>query len=520
MPFDERWLKLGNAADFLRLDGIEFREYQFNIIKSILNHGSTLVVLPTGLGKTLIGVAVIADALSTGKKALLLAPTKPLSEQHYESLKKLLKCDEKDIVLLTGTIHKKERKELEAAAKVLVATPQTIANDLKSANFSLDEFRVAVFDECHRAVGKYAYTYIANELAVKNALIVGLTASPGSRRDKINALLGTLNIKHIEARASNDVDVEKYVMPKYVHFIGVDIGEKIRNMAQLIKPIGEESLKSLREMGLANFRSFESVPKGRLIEIGNHINRISAKGYKFGALFSYIRLLNTMHAYDLLVSEGIYPFRAYLTSLSSREEKGRAVENFLSNKSVVLAVSMADAAIKNHEEHPKVKALCDVLLQYKGKSAIVFAQYRSTIKMLSAFLNENGYKAMPFVGKKEGVTQYQQQKILDDFRNRKFDVLVASSIGEEGLDIPSVDLVVFYEPIPNEIRNIQRRGRTGRFRSGDIYIIFAKGTKDEIYLFISRTKEEKMMSLLKNINKKLESENKTEKILTGSQKTL
>ena len=71
-------------------------------------------------------------------------------------------------------------------------------------------------------------------------------------------------------------------------------------------------------------------------------------------------------------------------------------------------------------------------------------------------------------------------------------MLVATSIGEEGLDIPSVDAVVFYEPIPNEIRNIQRKGRAGRIKFGRIVILVANRTKDETYLFISRLREKRM----------------------------
>jgi Fanconi anemia group M protein len=110
---------------------------------------------------------------------------------------------------------------------------------------------------------------------------------------------------------------------------------------------------------------------------------------------------------------------------------------------------------------------------------------------------------MAFVGKKEGVTQETQKRVIEDFRARKFNVLVASSIGEEGLDIPSVDVVIFYEPIPNEIRNIQRKGRTGRFRAGDVYVLVAQGTKDEIYLYISAAREKRMMQLINTINREL-----------------
>jgi ERCC4-related helicase len=503
MPIDERWYKLGDVASLLNLDGIEFREYQFNIINAILRHGSTLVILPTGLGKTLIGTAVIADAISNGKRALMLAPTKPLCEQHYNTLTSLLKLDKSLIALLIGSVNKKQRMEAEQSVKLIIATPQTIANDLKSGNFSLEDFGVAVFDECHRAVGKYAYTYIANELSVRNSLIVGLTASPGSRKDKINKLVDTLNIRHIEARISTDPDVVSYVMPKYMHIIRVKQTERIKQIANLIKPIAEESANSLNKMGLMNINNFERIPKGRLILLGNEIKRINAQGFRFGAFFSYIRLLNATHAYDLILTEGIHPFNVYMNNLSAREKKSRAVQNLLSNKGIVEAMRLAKEALENGEEHEKVIAAIQVLHDYANKSAIVFAQYRSTIKMLVDAFRKSGLNAVAFVGKKEGVTQEKQKQVIEDFRSRKFNVLVASSIGEEGLDIPSVDLVLFYEPIPNEIRNIQRKGRTGRFRSGDVYVLVAENTKDEIYLYISAAREKRMLYLINSINRDL-----------------
>jgi len=192
MDADKRWYELGPATSLVKLEGLAFREYQFNITKSILRGENTLVVLPTGLGKTLIGIFAIADALYKGKKAIFLAPTKPLCEQHHNILLELLRLEPNEILLLTGAVGKKKRMMLENEAKVIVATPQTIANDLKHALLSLDNFGVIVFDECHRAVGKYAYTYIANEAEQKGVQIVGLTASPGSKPEKIKELIDTL----------------------------------------------------------------------------------------------------------------------------------------------------------------------------------------------------------------------------------------------------------------------------------------------------------------------------------------
>lgn len=503
MQADERWQRLGAAFNLINLDGIEFREYQSSIISGIRENGNTLVVLPTGLGKTFIAAAVIAEVLASGKKAMLLAPTKPLSEQHYSVLAGLLKIPSGEILLLTGSIGKKSRKALEANARVIIATPQTVSNDLKRSTLSLDGFGVVVFDECHRAVGKYAYTYIANECGIREILVVGLTASPGAKKEKINALVSALGIKHIDARSSTDADVTRYVMPKYMHIVNVDLSDRIKEIASSLKPEIEANVRTLNGMGFLRFRNFEFIPKGRLIDLGNQISKIQAVNYRMGAMYAYSKLLNLVHAYDLVLGEGIYPFSSYVESLYSREKKSRSLESLLKSRAMLFAKNSASVALKNGEEHPKVLAVLDTLRRYPGKKVIVFAQYRSTVKMLVELINNNGIKAMPFVGKRDGVTQEQQKKTLSDFRDDAFSVLVASSIGEEGIDIPGVDVVIFYEPIPNEIRNIQRRGRTGRFNAGDVYIMVARGTKDQIYLRVSEQREMKMINLINAANKKL-----------------
>ncbi len=504
MSYDERWLSIGSGARLINLDGVDFREYQLNIIRSVLERGNTLVVIPTGLGKTFIGVATIAQALSEGGRAIFLAPTKPLAEQHCSVLMNLLRIPKEEILLVVGSTGKERRREMEARARVLVATPQTVANDLKGGYLSLEGFKVVVFDECHRAVGKYAYTYIANECSLRDILILGLTASPGGKRERIEELVRVLGIRHIEARISTDSDVERYVMPKNTHIIGVDTGERLRQIAGLIAPEAQASLTALNKTGLLHFKNFERIPKGRLLKVGDEINRIQATNYKFAAIYSYVRLLNLAHAYDLLLTEGLYPFSRYMDSLESREKKSRAVENLLANKNIIQARKAAKEAIGNGEEHPKVIAVIDIIKDYRNKSAIIFVQYRSTIKMLVEYLCNNGFKAKAFVGKKDGVTQEMQKGIINEFREKKFNVLVASSIAEEGLDIPSVDVVIFYEPIPSEIRNIQRRGRTGRLRGGEVYILVANGTKDEIYVRISNQRERKTLEIIKRINMDLE----------------
>jgi Fanconi anemia group M protein len=77
-----------------------------------------------------------------------------------------------------------------------------------------------------------------------------------------------------------------------------------------------------------------------------------------------------------------------------------------------------------------------------------------------------------------------------------------TSVGEEGLDIPQVDLVLFYEPIPSAVRSIQRRGRTGRLDEGSVIVLLAKGTRDEGYRWSSFHKEKRMHKLIKDLQRK------------------
>lgn len=513
---DTRWYGLEGITEFVNLQSAGFREYQFNIARRIFEGKNTLVILPTGLGKTLIGVLAMGKAIQNGKKALFLSPTKPLSEQHYATLKEYLSIDEERVLLLTGALERKRRKEMVEFSKVIVATPQTVANEMKKGDIDIADFGIVIFDECHKAVGKYAYTYIADECDLKGVQMLGLTASPGSSKDKVKALASALKIKEIEIRISTDPDVAPYVMPKYMHVVEVDKSPLMVKITGLLRPIAEDSLRKLKNMGLTQFGNFEVMPKGRLIELGNMITKIQAQNFKFGALYQYVRLLNMIHAYDLLETEGLYSFSSYIETLKAKEKIGKAVQSIIDDKNVIVAKRLADEGIRQGDEHPKAFTLIGILKESSAKSAIVFAQYRSSIKMLTGLLNANGISARAFVGKKEGITQAQQQMTISDFRSGKFRVLVSSSIGEEGLDIPSVDLVVFYEPIASEIRNIQRRGRTGRLYSGDVYLLVTRGTKDQIYLLVSRQREKKMLEVVN----KLKGELKAKQEEMGAQKKL
>ncbi len=498
------WESLGECTRLVNTGAVEPRDYQINIAKSVFSGKNSLVILPTGLGKTLIAVLAMANTLYSGKKAIILAPTKPLSEQHYGSLSSLLNIGPDKILLLTGSVRGAERAELEKGAMVIAATPQTISNDIKAGRLSLDDFGLVIFDECHRAVGRYAYTHIAHECKERGVQLLGLTASPGSKREKIDDLIDALGIQNIEIRISTDLDVERYVQGKEITAVMVDRNADINAILGHLKPVIDDHLNALYRYGLSPFKEFERMPKGKLLELGNNIKKLKAPNYRFMAMFNYVYVLDLVHAYDLAATEGIYPFVSYMESLRNREVKSRVVQNILKNKGVLAAEKAAAEALERGAEHPKMQALVDIIMRsHAGKSVIVFAQYRSTIKKIAEILNKSGISARGFVGKTEGVTNAHQQQTIADFRDGRFKALVATSIAEEGLDIPSVDVVVFYEPVASEIRNIQRRGRAGRIRFGEVVILVTKDTKDEAYYLIGRMKEKRMRDLVIKVQQQI-----------------
>lgn len=485
-----------SVFDLVRKELIEEREYQLAIAKSAVEKGNTLVVLPTGLGKTLIAIYVIADAVEKGKRALMLAPTKPLAEQHFTEIKKYIAIPESDISLVTGKIEKTKRLQ-EETKRIIVATPQTIVNDIKEGRFSLSDFGVVVFDEAHKTVGNYAYTYIAEECVAKKIKILALTASPGGNKSRINNLISSLAIENIEIRTKDDPDVIKYVNPIQIQVIKVQLNAEIRSLAESIEKIAEEKRELLNSTGVFRIRSTKVLTKKELLAIGNKVFSISGN-LKYKVIPAYIAFLNLAHSYDLIQTEGVEIFLKYIKK-KKEENHSRAFKSLLNDGRFQNLIKRAENLVNSGVEHPKLSLLIDLISSRKDKTVLVFTQFREQVDIIVSKLKEKGIEARPFVGKKNKNTQEQQEKTIAEFREGKFKVLVATSIGEEGLDIPRVDSVIFYEPVPSEIRTIQRKGRAGRTKAGEVIILVTSGTKDEVYFFVSAKKEKRMYNIIESI---------------------
>jgi ERCC4-related helicase len=497
----------------IRRGAIEDRDYQRNIADSCLKR-STLVVLPTGMGKTVIAARVIAEVLrSRGGTVLFLAPTKPLVEQHAATLRDVLVVDADRIAVFTGEVTAPEERELLwRASKIVASTPQVVRNDLKQGRIDLAGVSLIIFDEAHRAVGNYAYVDVAAAYKENPAgLGLGMTASPGNEAETILEVCGNLGIEGVEIRTEDDPDVVAYVHDIDVERIVVESTEASREIREELRKVLDDQVERLKACGF-----LQGVPRPTtkdLLRAGQEIRARLDSGQRSGPVYTAATAqavaMKVNHAIELAETQGMESLRAYLDRTEA-EADSRADRQFLARPELLAARRLAADA---KGEHPKVRkvlwAVREQFLRKPDSRVIVFTHYRDTSEQIARELGSlPGIRPARFVGQATrgddvGLKQKEQVDIIERFKAGGHNVLVCTAVGEEGLDIPATDLVVFYEPIPSEIRTIQRRGRTGRTRAGRVVMLVTRGTRDEAYFYSSRRKERRMHEELDRLRREL-----------------
>lgn len=460
------------------------RAYQLEIAHSCLSAGNTLVVLPTGLGKTLIAFLLISHKANEGK-CFLLAPTRPLCEQHYKTLLTQTSAKETDVSLVSGKTAASQRAGLYSR-RIIISTPQCIKNDLLSGRLSFAGTSLCIFDEAHRAVGNYSYTFVAKTAAAQNSLLVGLTASPGGNKKKIQEIVDALLIKNVQILDATDPKISQYVKPLDVTWVPVALSKELRAAKEIADLMAKEQAEKLRSMGF--FSRFYS--KKPLLELRARI-LADKGGRRFAALSHHSTLFNLVHILELLETQGVATCKKYIEKLRARIPT-KALLRLLQD----YRFAKFEKILEDSAEHPKLAKLVELIKAAPADKYLIFAQYRFQVEKIAQELVSHGIRARPFMGKKDGFTQELQKLTIEAFRNGEFDAMVATSIGEEGLDIPLVDTVIFFEPIPSEIRSIQRRGRAGRAKAGKVIILLTEGTRDEAFYWASKNREKKMKSIV------------------------
>ena len=514
------------------LKTIKPRKYQQEIFESCKDK-NCLVVLPTGIGKTLIGLmlSIYTQKKFPATKTLFLAPTRPLAEQHLSYFKEHLPELFAQLELFTGKISAEKRKKLWEKADIIFSTPQCIHNDLKNNLYNLEDVSLLIEDECHRCLKNYAYTYVAEKYhqKAKYPRVLGLTASPGADKKTIKQIAKNLGIESIEIRTRESDDVKEYLQELKFDIVKLDFPEELKEVQSLLRELHSKKIEELKNRKLL----FQSATKKNILELqGNLMGRISSGDRHFNILAGVsacAQAIKLQYCLELLETQTISSLYRYFQDLFKQAEqnKSKAVKQLIKNPKFNQAYIKTTELLAKNFENPKLNKLKEIIEQElenkKTKRIIVFSQYRDTIVKICKTLNLiPKVNAKVFVGQlkkgETGLSQKEQQEIIKDFSLGKINVLVSSSIGEEGLDIPEVSAIIFYEPIPSAIRSIQRRGRTARLKPGKLIILMIKNTIDESYYWSAFHKERKMYKALGGL--KHEFENKENKKPRTSQQTL
>ncbi len=489
------------------------RAYQEAIIATCVDK-NTLVVLPTGMGKTKIAIAAAVARLDTlGGQVLFLTPTKPLAAQIHKEFVACTDLTVEDVLLFSGDVAPAVRSSSYAGATVVVSTPQTVANDIVTGRLDLSSVVALVLDEAHRCVKDYDYTWIAKQYMQKaaDARIIGLTASPGSDVASITTVCKNAFIAAVEVRTETDSDVAPYVQEMAVDWIKVALPPGFVTIQVLLQEVYTKRISELKVLG---FSVNVAMSKTDLLKMMRQLQGKLARGPKSSALFSGIslvaQLLKVQHAQEQLETQGVHALVTYLDSLSSLSSK--AVRSLQGDLAFCEAGNKARSLVEQGVLHPKMNQLLGLLRdEFAANSSLkvmIFNQYRDNAKRVVQLLSSLPcVRAQLFVGQAKkngtGMSQKKQLAAIDAFSSGEINVLVSTSIGEEGLDIPQVDLLIFYEPVPSAIRSIQRRGRTARQAAGRMVVLMAKNTRDEAYHWVAHHKEKRMHKALSQIQGKL-----------------
>jgi Fanconi anemia group M protein len=501
-------------------DFIERRLYQIRLAGTARD-ADTLVCLPTGLGKTTVSLLVTAERLQeVGGKSLFLAPTKPLVQQHADFYREALEIPDDEIVVFTGEVRPDDRAELWESARIVIATPQVVENDLVGNRVSLRDVTHLTFDECHRATGDYAYVYIAERYHADAAdpLVTGMSASPGGDEEAILEVCANLGLDEVAVMTEDDADVDEYTYDTDVEWERIDLPDEVLDIRDALNEVITDRLEKLKSLGITNRTSPDLSQKdlnemrGKLQQM---MNNDQSKGYK--GMSTHAEIMKLRRAVELVETQSVEALRRYFErqrNAARSSGASKASQRLVSEPKVREAMRKAESFDGIHPKFSKTRILlAETLGIEEGERVIVFTESRDTAEALTDFLSES-FDVRRFVGQgdkegSDGMTQKEQQETLDAFRNGEFEVLVSTSVAEEGLDVPEVDLVLFFEPVPTAIRSIQRKGRTGRQTEGRVVVLLAEDTRDEAFFWISRRREQEMedeLNALKSVADEIEEE--------------
>ncbi|XP_053451315.1 Fanconi anemia group M protein isoform X2 [Nycticebus coucang] len=480
------------------------RDYQLHISRTAL-FCNTLVCLPTGLGKTFIAAVVMYNFYRwfPSGKVVFMAPTKPLVTQQIEACYQVMGIPQSHMAEMTGSTQALTRKEIWCNKRVLFLTPQVMVNDLSRGVCPAVEIKCLVIDEAHKALGNYAYCQAVQQVIT-------------------NLLIG-----QIELRSEDSPDILPYSHERRVEKLVVPLGEELAAIQKTYVQVLEAFASSLVQRNVLR-RDIPNLTKYQIILARDQFRKNPSPnivGKQQGMIEGEFAIcISLYHGYELLQQMGMRSLYFFLCGIMdgtkgmtrsknelSQNEDFMGLYNHLEcmfahtrspSAGGVAALQKGDTDKKFFYSHPKLKKLEEVVVEhFKSWNAkntsekkcdetrvMIFSSFRDSVQEIAQMLLQHQpvIRVMTFVGhasgkSTKGFTQKEQLEVVKQFRDGGYNTLVSTCVGEEGLDIGEVDLIICFDAQKSPIRLVQRMGRTGRKRRGRIVVILAEGREERIY---------------------------------------
>ncbi|XP_064536170.1 uncharacterized protein Fancm isoform X1 [Drosophila montana] len=524
--------------NWLYPSNLPLRSYQHSIVQAAL-YRNTLVVLPTGLGKTFIASVVMYNLYRwyPESKLIFMAPTRPLVSQQIAACQKIMPFPAEDTVELTGRLPRAKRAELWLSKRVFFATPQVVQSDMLDTGdgmqFPFMSIKLLVVDEAHRAKGRYAYTQVTESIMARNPYfrMLALSATPGRTMDDVAAVCRNLYISHLEVRWEESIDVRQYVHKRSMRTIVVPLKDRIKEpRARLLEIIDPYLRQLIAANVLKSARG--NISRNNLLYDQSRFQERVANGERHPEhsliVSNFAMCISLYHAMELLERHGLRVFvnnfdadehgrdKFVLKDVALRELVEHVRQQLGSNPLDFSTHAMTNGQVAPLPAsldfgHPKYEQARQVLLQHfeshADSRAIVFCEYRESVMLIQRLLLQHRPLVRPrcFVGQSSGgsgicaLTQKEQLQIMSDFRQGISNVLVATSIGEEGLDVGEVELIVCFDICSsNPTRFVQRIGRTGRQKRGDVVMLVTEGREQQLLKEMLANKDQTNRKLLQS----------------------
>ncbi|XP_053553653.1 Fanconi anemia group M protein [Bombina bombina] len=514
------------------------RDYQFNIAHTALLQ-NTLVCLPTGLGKTFIAAVVMYNFYRwyPSCKIVFMAPTKPLVAQQIEACFKVMGIPQEHMAEMTGTTQLQNRKEMWGKRRVFFLTPQVMVNDLARGACPASDIKCMVIDEAHKALGNHAYCQVVRELSNYNKQfrILALSATPGSDAKSVQQVVSNLLIAQIELRSEDSPDIQPYSHTRQLEKFVVPLGTELEAVQKAYLQILETFAGRLIRNNVLSRRDIPNLTKYQMVLFRDQFRKnppANIVGVQLGVVEGDFALcISLYHGYELLLQMGTRSLYYFLRAIMDGSKGMTRAKNELSRNGDFMELyqhlenmfagtndTRADGSLLFNTSlrsdvkkpfiysHPKLKKLEEVVVEHfksweknscqstsvqtpLDTRIMIFSSFRESVQEIAEMLNQHQptVRVMTFVGHSstgkgvKGFTQKEQLEVVKRFREGGYNTLVSTCVGEEGLDIGEVDLIICFDAQKSPIRLVQRMGRTGRKRQGRIVVILCKGREERTY---------------------------------------